>query len=306
MSFLDKLRGHGKKKVNAPLPPPPAPGSVDKESVKVSDVVAQQPFELPPVGSPSSPSSSGLPPVGSPSSPSSSGLPPVGSPSSPSSSGLPPVGSPSSPQPVSSQKPPNNPVASREQVRSVFSDVLPITANPDEISNEAVEQMNVDNLKLPRFGDDFSADPSDEEEAEEIPSPEDDDVLNLGSKNKESVLPEVMPSPEYSEDSSEATPPSQSSPVHPPVPPANTDEVFSDEDVMSVAPIGPLYVDVVTYERVQKSIKNLKKQLDQIQTDMQDIKKLREGEDKDVAQVVKKLEKIQSNLLNIDADLFED
>lgn len=68
---------------------------------------------------------------------------------------------------------------------------------------------------------------------------------------------------------------------------------------------GPLYVDVKTYEDIQQTLKDLQKQLKEVGGDVDSIKRLTKDEDKQFAILVKKLERIQDDVLRVDKDLFE-
>lgn len=67
----------------------------------------------------------------------------------------------------------------------------------------------------------------------------------------------------------------------------------------------PLFVNVSTYEEIQKRMRDLKRQIKAAGTQVDGILKEREQEDKEFSEFVKQIEEIQDDLITIDEDLFE-
>ena len=68
----------------------------------------------------------------------------------------------------------------------------------------------------------------------------------------------------------------------------------------------PLFVDISTYEGIQKRIRDLKRQVNSAGRNIEGILKERKQEDKEFKKFVEELERIQDDLITIDEELFEE
>lgn len=162
--------------------------------------------------------------------------------------------------------------ATRKDIREHFGDMDPIKVDPREakgmITSDQVDDLDVSRFRLPG-----------EEDKQFAPAPAPFEVKETPNTLK----------------SDGEHPFGNSSPSLPEPSQAPAPSAFS----------GPLYVDVKTYEEVQSLLGSLKSELDGIGSDVDDILKIKDKEDKEFSDIVKRLEKIQDKLLSIDEDLFE-
>ena len=70
--------------------------------------------------------------------------------------------------------------------------------------------------------------------------------------------------------------------------------------------LGPLYVDVPTYEEVQEHLRVLRQDLASVTNDVDTIDRLNKKETEEFASLVERLESIQDRVLGIDKSLFEE
>lgn len=188
---------------------------------------------------------------------------------------VPPAVSEKKPSPIPSNdnmQSKQNPEPSHQEVRDAFNDIPPIKGSdnpaPDQAqtqqsSDDAGQEFDVDNLKLP------------EGDAE----------------------PQVENTPEGAPTKSPVTQESES-PFNAHPEPQQVDMVGDTQP--------ELYIDIDTYEDIQRRIKDLKEQIGDAGKHIQGILSEREQEDKEFGSFIKELEQIQEDLITIDEDLFEE
>ncbi len=213
------------------------------------------------------------------------------------------------PPPAPAVPPPPAPAsrASRKDVREQFGDMPPIKVDPKDahgmITSDQVEDLDVERFRLPESEQEkpFTTSSSSQDPATKQPAPG-PSPSPIGGAPMANPIPKGFDAPEMPGNMDEPH-------EHPfsdsPVQNSNDPLPQPSQDPAPSVFTGPLYVDIKTYESMQATLSELKKELDGIGTDVDDILKIKEKEDSDFSDIVARLEKVQDELLRIDEDLFE-
>ncbi len=302
MGFLSKLGiGHKTEEDDIP-PPPPLPGTPDRAPVQTKDVGPQaKPPKLdePSMPPPAPPPKSMPPPMPAAPKEASPKIPPAK---------IPAQSMPPKPDMKAPSAPPQASKPARADVRKAFSDIPPITVSAERkatITNDQAKEFDVDKFVLPEH-----------EVQRDMPKPIPPRQSSTASVQQSSAPRSAAPLPMHPRPQRPLPPdashsvldhesPFQSRPPARPSSPT-TQHVEPPAEPHQSGFAGPLYVNVDTYQGIQKALKDLDKQITDVSADMEDIKRLTNDEDKQFSVIVSKLEKIQDDILTIDQDLFEE